>query len=110
MLKIVYYLTLSGRSPVEEYIEKQGDKAGALIDEAIRTFAEEFPNVEHVSIKPLKGKLWEIRVPTKGKAHRVLYAVITQDLMIVHAFTKKTQKTPPKELKLALKRLKDLLE
>ncbi len=110
MLRVVYHCTSSGRSPVEEYIEEQGDKTRAALKGAIRAFREEFPAVETVTIKPLKGKLWEIKVSGEGKAHRVLYAVITKEMLIVHAFTKKTQKTPPKELKLALKRLKEMLE
>ena len=110
MLTLAYYRTPAGRSPVEDYIEIQDDDGRAKIKAALFAFCEEFPQVETVSIKPLKDKLWEIRIPDKRrKQHRLLYVVITKSMVILHAFTKKTQKTPKKELELALRRLRDVL-
>jgi phage-related protein len=52
----------------------------------------------------------EIRVQTE-LAHRVFYlATFDEAVYVLHAFEKRTQKTPPHELKLARDRFRALLE
>lgn len=56
--------------------------------------------------KRLNKNLFEIRVSHKG-IWRVVYAYFLKDkIVVLSAFQKKTQKTPKKEIKKALKRLK----
>lgn len=53
--------------------------------------------------------LWEVRSNlTDGKIGRVVFCVVRQQMVLLHGFVKKTQKTPPQDLELALKRMKDL--
>jgi len=69
--------------------------------------------------KPMKGigaGVFEIALPFKGDAFRVVYAVqIAEDIWVVHAFQKKSTqgiKTPKHEIDLIkdrLKRLKEML-
>lgn len=63
--------------------------------------------------KPMKSihtKAHELRIKDKKGAYRVIYVLSTQEqILIPHAFTKKTQKTPKKEIELSIKRLKELL-
>ena len=110
MLDLAYYQTARGRSPVEGHLESFDLVTQAYIDEALDTFCDEFPKVESVSIRPLRGKLWEIRVRDyRGRRHRLLYVVVAKTLLILHAFVKTTGKTPRKELELALRRLGTVL-
>ncbi|MBI4907683.1 MAG: type II toxin-antitoxin system RelE/ParE family toxin [Acidobacteria bacterium] len=54
--------------------------------------------------------LWEVRSDvTDGKIGRVIFCVTKGRMALLHAFIKKTQKTPPQDLKLALKRMKEVL-
>jgi phage-related protein len=56
------------------------------------------PYVRHV-----EGKLWEIRVRGQDGIARVFYvAAMPQRVILLHAFVKKTQKTPRCEIKKAL--------
>ncbi|MGA9671090.1 MAG: type II toxin-antitoxin system RelE/ParE family toxin [Terracidiphilus sp.] len=69
--------------------------------------------------KPLKGLgsgVFEIALPWRGDAFRVVYAVqLGAEIWVLHAFQKKSKqgiKTPPHEIELIkdrLKRLKELL-
>lgn len=61
-------------------------------------------------IRSIRGKLWELR--TTGRTqHRVLYfAASRKRLVLLHAFTKKTGKTPPVEIETALRRMNDYRE
>lgn len=109
MLKLVLYETSPGNSPIQKYILKTDNPTRALILERIKTFIEEFPDVHTVSIRPLRNKLWEIRVrDDRSREHRLLYTVAEHSLVILHVFQKKTQKTPKKDLDLARKRLKKM--
>lgn len=53
--------------------------------------------------------LFEMRIRDETDIARVFYCTITRtEIVILHSFIKKTQKTPDRELKLARKRLKEV--
>jgi len=53
----------------------------------------------------------ELRVKDRSGAYRVFYYTkLADSVLIFHAFAKKTQKTPPNEIALPQKRLKEMLE
>lgn len=53
--------------------------------------------------------LWEVRSDlTGGKIGRVVFCVVESRMVLLHGFIKKTQKTPPRDLKLALKLMKEI--
>ncbi len=61
-------------------------------------------------VKHVEGKLWEIRLRGKDGVARALYITAKgRRVVIVRVFAKKTQKTPNDEIKLALKRAKEVL-
>ena len=58
-------------------------------------------------VKHLEGKLWELRLTGRDGIARALYVTaIGRRVVVVRAFVKKPQKTPPAEIKLALRRAK----
>jgi len=60
-------------------------------------------------IKHLQDKLWEMRVQGKDGIARAIYVTAKgRRIVILHAFRKKTQKTPRKALQTALSRMKEL--
>ena len=66
-------------------------------------------NVHAPYVKHISGKIWEIRAKGKDGIARALYVTaIGKRLMILHAFVKKTNKTPPEAIALAVKRAKEL--
>jgi phage-related protein len=51
----------------------------------------------------------EIRISDDGEAYRVIYiAKFAESIYVLHAFQKKTQKTPKHDLELARKRFREL--
>ena len=53
----------------------------------------------------------ELRLRDRSGAYRVFYYTkLAGSILIFHAFAKKTQKTPPHEIALAQKRLKEMLD
>lgn len=68
-------------------------------------------NVREPYVKHLQGKLYEIRAKGKDGIARVFYFAITgQRIVLLHGFIKKTQKTPKRELAIAVARMKEILE
>ncbi len=59
--------------------------------------------------KAMGDGLFEIRVKAKEGIGRVFYCtVINKEIVVLHGFIKKTQKTPSKEIKTALKRMQEV--
>jgi phage-related protein len=53
----------------------------------------------------------ELRVRDRAGAYRVFYCTkLADSVLIFHAFVKQTQRTPPQEIALAQKRLKEMLD
>lgn len=61
-------------------------------------------------VKHLQGKLWEMRLIGRDGISRALYVAASgQRVVVVRVFIKKTQKTPAREIRLALERAKDVI-
>ena len=64
------------------------------------------PHVRH-----LTGPLWEMRLRGRDGISRALYvAVRGRRVVVVRVFVKKTRKTPRREMDLALRRAREVLE
>jgi phage-related protein len=60
-------------------------------------------------VKHLEGKLWEIRLTGRDGIARALYVTASgKRVVVVRAFTKKTQKTPRPEIELSLRRAQEI--
>jgi phage-related protein len=56
----------------------------------------------------LRGEIYEVRADAELRSFRVLFAQETKFILLsLSAFEKRTQKTPARELDLAVRRLKD---
>ncbi|MGE3608524.1 MAG: type II toxin-antitoxin system RelE/ParE family toxin [Bacteriovoracaceae bacterium] len=70
-------------------------------------------NLGEPQSKPMKSihaNAYELRVKDRKGVYRIIYVLKIKDkILIPHAFTKKTQKTPQEEIERSIKRLKDLL-
>ncbi|HEY7336542.1 MAG TPA: type II toxin-antitoxin system RelE/ParE family toxin [Bryobacteraceae bacterium] len=81
--------------------------------EYISGLIEEFglERVREPHVKHLRGPLWEMRLKGKDGISRALYVTaIGRRVVVVRVFIKKTQTTPNREIALALKRAKELLQ
>ncbi len=61
-------------------------------------------------VKHLQGKLWEMRMQGRDGIARAIYVAKTgRRVVVLHAFVKKTEKTPRRNLEIALARAEDLI-
>lgn len=76
------------------------------VAELLESFGPQQVGLPHV--RPLGGKLWEMRMQGRDGIARAVYAAVRgRRLLVLHVFVKKTQTTPRKALDTALRRLED---
>ena len=69
------------------------------------------PGIGMPHVRPVSTGLYEVRAHGKEGIGRALYCVAPErELVILHVFIKKTQKTPIKAIKLARKRMKEVMK
>ena len=82
----------------------------AKLDHIIRLI-EKFGlhRVREPCVKPLREKLWEMRINGRDGIARAIYVTAKGGrIVIVHAFRKKTRKTPQAAIRTALSRMQEL--
>jgi phage-related protein len=63
----------------------------------------------HAAVSFARARLWEVRSTlTQSRIARVLFCVHEGKMLLLHAFIKKTQKTPASDLELAVKRKREI--
>lgn len=109
ILPAKFFRSASGAEPVREWLKELHKEDRSIIGEDIRTVEFGWPIGMPIcrSISGYKD-LWEIRSKIMdGKIARVFFYVSGGEMILLHGFVKKDQKTPQKELKLAAKRKKE---
>ena len=101
-----FYRNFAGREPVRDWLKAlpQEDRHAVGDDIAYVQFKWPIgkPRVDH-----LRGDVWEIRSKLGNRIARVLFAVVSGQIVLLHAFIKKTQRTDPDDIALAVTRLKE---
>lgn len=107
-LPAVFYALPSGREPVRDWIK-------ALDRDDRRALGEDIKDVEFSwpiglpLCRPFGEGLWEVRSQLmRGRIARVLFCIRGGQMVLLHGFIKKTQKTPDADHQLAVKRMKEL--
>ena len=106
--KVLFFQTSRGDFPVKEFIREQNKTIYMKLIHAIELLENGGPYLKPPYIKKLQNKLYELRISGKI-AIRIFYTVINSEYYLLHAFKKKSQKTPAKELKIALDRMRELV-
>ena len=109
-MKVEFYRSSAGRSPVEEFIEDQPKKDQARFVDVIMGIEQYGLLCPRVEFRQLKGKLWEIKFRAASGGYRVAYVMVRGDGMVwLHAFKKKSQKILLADLALAHRRMMEVL-
>ena len=109
MREINFYRTENGTCHVEEYLDTLSNKQVEKVFFVLQ-LVESLEIVPKKFFKKLESTddLWEVRVQLGNNIFRFLGFFDGAQLVILnHAFTKKTQKTPSKEIKITEQRKKD---
>ena len=108
MWNIIFYEKEDGTRPVREFLDKLPAKHLAKAFRDIDVLEKYGTSLTAPHVKHIKEKLWELRIKSASDISRIFYFVHAgEDLVLLHGFIKKTQKTPVKEIQTANKYLED---
>jgi len=107
-LPAAFYQLPSGREPVRDWLKALSTEDRKIVGEDVKDVEFSWPIGLPLCRAMGKG-LWEVRSDlTGGRFARVLFCIHEGRMVLLHAFVKKTQKTPHTDLELAMKRKKEV--
>ncbi len=98
--------------PVEEFLDSLSDQHAQKVAWVLR-LVEQLDRVPEQYLKKMSGShdIWEIRAQAGGNSYRLLGFFVGASLLILtNAFAKKQQRTPAREIDLAIRRRQDYLK
>ena len=110
--QVEYYKKENGTIPVLEYLLTLPPKMRAKAFSEIELLEKHGSDLREPYTKPIKGDkykdLFELRVKFSSDISRIFYFTFRNNtFVLLHGFTKKTDKTPPTELERALRYKED---
>ena len=109
--KIEYYKNSNtGKEPAIDYLDSLDETVQAKIVSYIDLLLEKKGRLKYPYTRHIKDKIWELRVDFAKNYHRIFYFIFTgKRIIFLHAFSKKTNRTPRRELEKAINNYKDFL-
>jgi phage-related protein len=112
IIKVLFYETEAGETPVETFIQSLSVKHGARVYWEIELLKEHGRNLKEPCAKQIQGERYqgirELRIQFAGNISRLLYYMPAGRIaVLLHGFVKKSKKTPQKELETARARMAD---
>jgi phage-related protein len=106
---VVFFQSDAGNEPVRHWLK-------ALPKEECKTVGVDILKVQYAwplgkpLVENLGDGLWEIRSRLANRIARTVFMVVDEEIVLLHGFIKKQQKTPTDELDLAKKRMRQYLQ
>ena len=105
ILVVSFFLTESGKEPVLDWLRSIGKGERKVIGEDIKLVQFRWP-LGMPLVRKIEANLWEVRSKfNNGNISRVFFTVKGSQMILLHGFIKKSQKTPQKEIDLARTRM-----
>lgn len=107
-MKIEFYRDVSGKAPVEEFLDGLDLKMRVKMLRSVQALQEMGGALRLPLSESLDDGIFELRAKVGTNISRVLYFFVIGDrAVLTHGFVKKTQKTPVREIERA-KRVREV--
>lgn len=101
--EVISFESARGEQPVEEFIKSLDRPTISKFTHAADLLEKHGPLLKMPHSKRIAGDLYELRIRGRQEV-RIIYGFKESRIYLLHAFLKKTQKTPAKEIKIAEQR------
>lgn len=110
MYNTSFYTSPNKLSPIKEFLDKSTESLRTKILRQLK-YVQEFGLTRAVpSLKKLTNTpLWELRILGKDNIRIFCVSLPNKEIVVLHIFAKKKQKTPQKEIVLALKHYQEYM-
>ena len=105
VIAVKFFITDSGTEPVRDFLKGLTPDDRRSIGTDIKTVEYGWP-LGMPLVRKLDTDLWEVRSIIASGIVRILFTTHNSEMVLLHGFVKKTEKTPPKEIKTANERKK----
>lgn len=111
VFELELYETEDGKEPVAEFLDSLDSKMNAKLIGLMELLEEKGTELREPYSAPLGDGIFELRCKLGSNITRALYFFfVGKRIVVTNGFVKKTQKTPPTEIKLAKDRRKDWIK
>lgn len=101
--RVDYYADERGREPVRKYINDLPLKEQQKVYSYLEFLRERGGHLDEPYTRHITGKIRELRVDFSRNRHRIFYfTTMGRRIILLHAFAKKTAKTPKGEIQKAV--------
>ncbi len=108
MYNLILYTTERDDSPLDEFLDGLDKKSRAKVAAHLSLLEEQGPNLKRPYADIVRGKIRELRIHFRSNQLRILYFFQVRDqIVLLHAFSKKTQQLKEKDIELAERRMEE---
>lgn len=105
-MEVKFYQKSNGKQPVVDFFEKLSTEDNARITSCLQNVEKLGFDSPRVTFRQIRGSLWEIKIKTHRSGYRLFYVCIKgENIVLLHAYKKQSQKAPKKEIETAEKRM-----
>jgi phage-related protein len=105
-----FYVTAAGAKPVREWLLELARADRRVVGKDIQKAEFGWP-IGMPYCRGLGNGLWEVRSDLPGgRIARLIFSIVGGEMILLHGFEKKSQKTPTHDIELALKRRREILK
>lgn len=108
-LEVVFYETAASREPVREWLKSLPRKDRQTIGTDLKIVQFGWP-LGMPLVRKMEQGIWEVRSSLDRRIARVLFTISGDQMVLLHGFIKKAQKTPAGDIELARSRKAKLEE
>jgi phage-related protein len=111
LFDLIFFTTERGDSPIDEFLDGLDKKLRAKVAAYLSLLEDEGTNLRRPYADVVRGKIRELRIHYSSNQYRVLYSFHVRDqIVLVHAFSKKTQQLKEKDIELSERRMADWMQ
>jgi phage-related protein len=103
-----FYLTATGGKPVRDWLLELSKDDRRIIGKDLQKVEFGWP-IGMPYCRNIQRGLWEVRSSLpEGRIARVIFCIVGGEMVLLHGFEKKTQKTPKHDIELARRREREI--
>ena len=107
VLIVVFYRTSAGKVPVLEWLHSLKRQDRQALGRDLKRVQIGWP-LGMPLVRKMQTDLWEVRSDISDGIARVFFTTRRNEMWLLHSIVKKSGKTPEPDLKLAIRRMKEV--